>query len=102
MNHSSYHLFSTDIGPKVLMNPDDAAAIGAKNGIQVKLENSLGSISLPVEISDRVAKGVVVSYIGFWPKLSGGRNINFLTTDYIQKFGGNSAYHSTFVSIAID
>ena len=39
--------------------------------------------------------------MGFWPKLSGGTNINFLTTDYIQKFGGNSAYNSTFVDIVV-
>jgi hypothetical protein len=53
------------------------------------------------EISDRVLPGTLVSYMGFWPKLSGGTNINFLTTDYIQKFGGNSAYNSTFVDVIV-
>jgi len=99
MNHSSYHILSQELHPRVLVNPDDAAAAGIKDGARVRLENQEGSIVLPAEISDRVLSGVIVSYTGLWPKLSGGVNVNFLTTDYIQRFGGNSAYHSTFVDM---
>jgi hypothetical protein len=42
----------------------------------------------------------MVSYSVLWPKLSGGKNVNFLTTDYVQKYGGNSAFNSTFVRVA--
>jgi hypothetical protein len=35
-----------------------------------------------------------------WPKLADGRNANFLTTDFVQKYGGNSALNSTFVRLA--
>jgi anaerobic selenocysteine-containing dehydrogenase len=101
MSRSSYHLLSKELQPKVLINPNDAAAEGIKGGERVRLENQEGSIVLVAEISDRVQSGVLVSYAGLWAKLSGGSNINFLTTDYIQKFGGNSAYNSTFVDISL-
>jgi anaerobic selenocysteine-containing dehydrogenase len=101
MNHSSCHLISDDIKPKILMNPNDAALLSLKTGQEVILENPHGSIQLPIEISERVPRKILVSYVGFWPKLCGGSNINFLTSDYIQKFGGNSAYQSTFVKVVV-
>jgi anaerobic selenocysteine-containing dehydrogenase len=99
MNHSSYHLLSGDLHQKVLIHPDDATTFSIKSGDAITLKNQLGSIKIVAEISNMVLPGTLVSYMGFWPKLSGGKNINFLTTDYIQKFGGNSAYNSTFVDI---
>lgn len=99
MNHSSYHHLTPNISPKVLINPDDAAILGINDGRKITLENQQGSIILPAEITDRVPQGVVVSHTGFWPKLSNGNNINFLTSDYIQRYRGSSAYQSTFVRI---
>lgn len=101
MNHSSYHLLSSNLHQKVLIHSKDATALSIKNGEMVTLRNALGSIEIVAEISERIQPGTLVSYMGFWPKLSGGKNINFLTTDYIQKFGGNSAYNSTFVDIVV-
>jgi anaerobic selenocysteine-containing dehydrogenase len=101
MNHSSYHLLSAEVVPKVLMHPDDATSLAIKDGQVVTLENQEGSIMMPVKISDKVQPGVLVSYAGLWAKLSGGANINFLTTDYIQRFGGSSAYNSTFVNVVV-
>jgi len=43
---------------------------------------------------------VILAYSALWPKLGDGKSANFLTTDFVQKYGGNSAYHSTFVRIA--
>jgi len=100
LNHSSYHILLPELKPTVLINPEDAVAEGIKDGAKVKLGNNEGSITLTAEVSDRVPKGVLVSYTGLWANLSGGININFLTTDFIQKFGGNSAYHSTFVNLS--
>jgi len=100
MNHSAYHILSPELKPRVLMSPEDAAADGIGDGEDVRLENQHGSITIKAEISDRVPPGVLVSYYGLWPKLSGGTNINFLTTDFMQKFGGSTARHSTFVNIS--
>ncbi|MDH4123334.1 MAG: molybdopterin-dependent oxidoreductase [Thermoplasmata archaeon] len=99
MNHSSYHLITPNISQKLLMNPKDAESLSIKNGQEAVIDNQHGSIVLPVEITDKVPEKIVVSYIGFWPKLSGGKNVNFVTSDYIQKFGNNSAYQSTFVNV---
>jgi len=99
MNHSSYHILEGQNTPKFIVNPDDASSQGIKEGNNITLKNRTGSLTLPVEISGQIPKGVIVSYAGFWPKLSGGKNINFLTTDYVQRFGGNSAYNSTFVNL---
>lgn len=100
MNHSSYHhLLSHELTPKVLMNPKDAAALSLRNGDYAVLENSDGAVKFAIEVSSVTLPGVLVSFNGFWPKLSGGANVNFLTTDFIQKFGGNSAYQSTFVRV---
>jgi len=43
---------------------------------------------------------VMLTYSVMWPKLADGRNVNFLTTDFVQKYGGNSAFNSTFVRLA--
>ena len=101
MNHSSYHILSPGLVPKVMINPEDASAEGIKDGKKVKLSNHEGSIAIAAEVSDRVPKGVLVSYTGLWANLSGGSNINFLTTDFVQKYGGGSAYHSTFVNLSL-
>lgn len=99
MNHSSYHFLSRELTPKVLMNPSDAAALSLRSGDCVVLENSYGAVRFEIEISEITQPGVLVSYNGLWPKLCGGANVNFLTTDFIQKYKGNSAYQSTFVSV---
>jgi anaerobic selenocysteine-containing dehydrogenase len=101
MNHSSYHLLSSELHQKVMIHPEDAAVLSIKNGDEITLKNQLGSVKIAAEISDRVLPGTLVSFMGFWPKLSGGTNINFLTTDYIQKFGGSSANNSTFVDVIL-
>jgi len=101
MNHSSTHLlFKDDIAQRILISPEDSKTLGLMDQSKVTIENQTGSLTLPVEISDRIPVGVVVVYTGFWPKLCDeGKNINFITSDYIQRFGGNSAYHTTFVRI---
>lgn len=100
MNHSAYHILSPELKPRVLISPEDATAAGIGDGEDVRLENQVGSITIKAEISERVPPGVLVSYAGLWPKLCGGASINFLTTDFIQKFGGSTARHSTFVNIS--
>jgi anaerobic selenocysteine-containing dehydrogenase len=66
----------------------------------ITLANELGEWTARAEISDTVPRGVMLTYSVLWPKLSNGKNVNFLTTDFVQKYGGNSAFNSTFVRIA--
>jgi hypothetical protein len=63
----------------------------------VTLSNELGEWSVECELSESVPPGVLVSYSAPWPKLSGGKNVNFVTTDYVQRYGQNSGFNSTFV-----
>ncbi|MBN1677128.1 MAG: molybdopterin-dependent oxidoreductase [Candidatus Thermoplasmatota archaeon] len=97
---SQYHTEHPDIQPVVYINKRDAADEELEDGGTIKLANEMGDWTVGVEISDIVPRGVLLSYSALWPKLSGGKNVNFLTTDYVQRYGGNSAFNSTFVRIA--
>jgi anaerobic selenocysteine-containing dehydrogenase len=48
-------------------------------------------------VTDAVRPGVVVSPKGRWGKLSGGSNVNWLTTDTLADLAGQSSYHSSRV-----
>jgi anaerobic selenocysteine-containing dehydrogenase len=65
----------------------------------VTLSNEFGSWQVRTEVSDAVPRGVILAYSALWPKLSDGANVNFVTTDYVQRYGRNSAFNSTFVRI---
>ncbi len=97
---SQYHTEHPDIQLVVYMNKRDAADEDVKDGSTITLANELGEWTVRMEISETVPRGVLVSYSALWPKLSGGKNVNFLTTDYVQRYGGNSALNSTFVKVS--
>jgi anaerobic selenocysteine-containing dehydrogenase len=97
---SQYHLLHPELKPVAYMNGKDFADEDLEQGGTVTLSNEFGEWTVNVEASDAVPRGVILSYSALWPKLSDGKNVNFLTTDFIQKYGGNSAYNSTFVRIA--
>ena len=97
---SQYHLLHPDIKPVVYMNPKDFKEEGLENGGTVTLSNEFGEWTVAVEPSEAVPRTVMLAYSALWPKLADGKNVNFLTTDFVQKYGGNSAYNSTFVRIA--
>jgi anaerobic selenocysteine-containing dehydrogenase len=97
---SQYHLMHPDIKPVVYMNSLDFKEEELDKGGTVTLSNEFGEWSVAVEPSDALPRGVVLAYSALWPKLGEGKNANFLTTDFVQKYGGNSAYNSTFVRIA--
>jgi anaerobic dimethyl sulfoxide reductase subunit A len=48
------------------MNPGDARARGVQDAKHVRLWNDLGSVVLPLKITDAVAQGVVASEKGAW------------------------------------
>jgi anaerobic selenocysteine-containing dehydrogenase len=97
---SQYHLQRTEVKPVVFVNSKDAAEERIENGAPITLANEFGEFRASVEVSDVIPRGVMLSYSVLWPKLSGGTNVNFVTTDYVQKYGSNSAFNSTFVRIA--
>jgi len=96
---SQYHPRWKDIKPVVYANPEDAKSEGVDDGSTVTLSNELGEWSAVCEISDAVPRGVLVTHSALWPKLSGGSSANFLTTDFVQRYGQNSGFNSTFVRI---
>jgi anaerobic selenocysteine-containing dehydrogenase len=88
--------------PSVEVHPDDARARGIRDGDTVVLVNARGSCRLRAVVTDAVRRGVVASAKGRWAKLSGGRNVNWLTTDRLADFAGQSSYHSTRVWLRRD
>jgi anaerobic selenocysteine-containing dehydrogenase len=97
---SQYHLQRPEVKPVVYVNRVDAREEDIEDGGVLTLANEFGKWTAAVEISDDVPRGVMLTYSALWPKLSGGTSANFLTTDFVQKYGGNSAFNSTFVRIA--
>jgi anaerobic selenocysteine-containing dehydrogenase len=83
--------------PFVEVHPDDAAARGIRHGDRVVLSNGRGECALRAVVTDGVRRGVVASLKGHWRRLSGGRNVNDLTSDGLGDMAGQSTYHSTRV-----
>jgi len=96
---SQYHQRWPDIKPVAYMNPKDLSNEELENGGTVTLANEFGEWNVRVESSEAVPHGVLMAYSVLWPKLSGGANANFVTTDFVQRYGQNSAFNSTFVKI---
>ena len=82
---------------------DDAAARGIAHGDEVdrrerpRLVPACGRI-----VTDAVRPGVVVSPKGRWSKLTGGRNVNWTTSDALGDLAGQSTFHSTRVWLRKD
>ncbi|HEY1376548.1 MAG TPA: molybdopterin dinucleotide binding domain-containing protein, partial [Gemmataceae bacterium] len=72
-------------------------ARGIEYGNEVILENGRGWVRLKAVVTDGVRPGVVVSPKGRWASLSGGRNVNWTTSDALADLGGQSTFHSTRV-----
>jgi anaerobic selenocysteine-containing dehydrogenase len=85
--------------PFVEIHPSDAEARGIADGDEVVLENERGSVRLRAVVTDAVRAGVVASPKGRWAKLSGGRNVNWTTSDELGDMAGQSTFHSTRVRL---
>ena len=96
---SQYHLRWPDIRPVVYISETDAREENIESGSMITLKNEFDEWSVTCETSDSVLPGVLVTYSVLWPKLCGGKNVNFVTTDFVQKYGQNAAFNSTFVKI---
>lgn len=79
----------------VYLHPDDAAKEMIADGDPVRLWNERGEVELVARLSDRVQPGLLVSYMVRW-----GANANATTSDAPADMGGNSTFHTNYVSLA--
>ncbi|MBP2707562.1 molybdopterin oxidoreductase family protein [Microbispora sp. RL4-1S] len=88
-------------GPRVLVNEADAAPRGLRDGEPARVFNANGEFTAYVEVSDRVAPGVVAAPKGHWPKLSpGGANPNAVVDERDADMGKGAVYHDNYVDVA--
>lgn len=80
--------------PWIFIHPVDANHNEIKDGDPVRVWNERGEVELVARISERAQPGVVVSYMVRW-----GDNANATTPDVPADMGGNSTFHSNYVSI---
>jgi anaerobic selenocysteine-containing dehydrogenase len=83
--------------PIVEIHPEDAQRRGIVEGQMVVVYNNRGECRLKAKITDAIRPGVVASSKGRWAKLTGGTNVNWLTTDDLADFAGQSCFHSSRV-----
>ena len=82
--------------PFLFLDPADAAAEGIADGDPVRCWNERGSAEFVAKISDRVQPGLVASYMVRW-----GSNANATTSDEPADMGGNSTFHTNYVSLSL-
>ncbi|MCY4086921.1 MAG: hypothetical protein OXG37_08585, partial [Actinomycetia bacterium] len=70
------------------------AAAGIDDGDPVRAWNKRGEVQLVARLSDRVQPGLIASYMVRW-----GANANATTPDEAADMGGNSTFHSNYVTI---
>lgn len=80
--------------PWLFIHPQDAERHGVADGDTVRVWNSRGEVELTARRSDRVQPGLLVSYMVRW-----GPNANATTPDDAADMGGNSTFHTNFVSV---
>ncbi|MER7132013.1 molybdopterin-containing oxidoreductase family protein [Streptosporangium saharense] len=88
-------------GPRVVVNPEDAAPRGLLDGQRARVFNAFGGFEAVVEIDDRVRPGVVASTKGHWGKLSpGGSTVNAVVEERDADLGRGAVYHDNLVEVA--
>jgi anaerobic selenocysteine-containing dehydrogenase len=87
--------------PPLLMHPDDARARGLEAATIVRVWNDLGSVILPLEITDAISLGVVASEKGAWLATSRtGQTISALVSaDDRADLAQGACYNDTGVEV---
>jgi len=80
------------------MSRPDAEARGIRDGDRVRVFNQRGEIFLTARVDGAVSPGVVGAKLG-WAKLSGGVNINVLTSARLADLGGGATFYATLVDV---
>jgi anaerobic selenocysteine-containing dehydrogenase len=82
----------------VEMHPVDARARGVASGDAVEVFNARGRIELMARVGEMVPQGVVAARLD-WSKLTGGGNVNALTSETLTDIGGGATFYSTLVEV---
>ncbi len=85
-------------GPRLAINPVDAAARGIADGETVEVRNRRGRLELPARVGDEVRPGVVAIPHGWWRSLE-GVSANELTSDGLSDRGGGGDFFGTRVEV---
>ena len=80
--------------PWLTVHPTDAAACDVVDGARVRVWNERGSVELVARVSTDTRPGVVASQMVRW-----GENANATTSDAPADMGGNSTFHTNYVSL---
>lgn len=80
--------------PWLLVHPADAAELGIAEGDRVRAWNGRGAVELVAKPSERVLPGMLATYMVRW-----GANANATTSDEPADMGGNSTFHTNWVSL---
>ncbi len=92
------------------VHPDDAARLGLANGVSARVSSAVGSVELPLEVTDTVMPGVVSIPYGWGHGLPGTRqavaaahagvNVNTLTDAFpLDPLSGNAVLNGIPVTI---
>jgi anaerobic selenocysteine-containing dehydrogenase len=88
-------------GPRLEINPADAAARGIAEGDAVRLFNDRGSFTLKARVTDAARPGVVVAPSVWWKKLApDGRNANDVTSQRLTDMGRAATFYDCLVEVA--
>ena len=80
--------------PWLYLHPDDAVEHDVADGMPVRVWNERGSVELVARVSTDARPGTVFSHMVRW-----GRNANATTPDAPADMGGNSTFHTNYVSL---
>jgi anaerobic selenocysteine-containing dehydrogenase len=87
-------------GVKLLVHPEDARRRGLTGAAQVVAWNDLGESTFDLEETDRTPPGVVVAEGVPWlTQVSGGRNVNALTSQRLTDEGAGSTFYDNRVDL---
>lgn len=107
---AAHHFVSSSFGNRVdflrhegetfvEINPRDSAERGIQHGQLVTVANARGAFMARARVTDAVRPGVVVSPKGRWANHSGGRHVNYTTSDALGDMAGQSTFHTNAVWI---
>lgn len=82
------------------LNPDDARDRGLREGQQVRVANSTGSITLRLSVSNEVPRGVILAHKSRWMGSGAEENVNALNPGAKADLAQSCAVHSINVSVA--
>jgi anaerobic selenocysteine-containing dehydrogenase len=83
--------------PHFFIHPEDAIFEGISDGDLVTLWNDRGAVELEAVVSERTLPKLLVTYNGWWDE----RNVNATTPDAEADLGGQSTFHSNWVSLEL-